>query len=113
VDNIAMSETTGTIAALTGASAPPRIPIVGHTSFMLHVPTELCYRILELLSNAGIKVIETVDADEQREGYAAELLAVTRTITSTEHMEYVDDYTDDSPTITYSDDSVYGYYPKN
>jgi len=83
VDNIAMTETTGLIAPLQLAGiAPPRIPVVGHTSFLMHVPTELCPRILDLLSNSGIKVLESVECDQREDGYALELLAVTQSVTT-------------------------------
>jgi hypothetical protein len=62
--------------------APPRIPVVGHTSFLMHVPTELCPRILDLLSNSGIKVLESVECDQREDGYALELLAVTQSVTT-------------------------------
>eukprot|EP00667_Euglena_gracilis_P000049 EG_transcript_49 len=76
VDNVAMTQCGGEVANAVQKAYVDRPILVGHTSYVLHVPSDVSSHIIDLLGQAGVQVLESLEPHEGVPDIAAELVLV-------------------------------------
>eukprot|EP00667_Euglena_gracilis_P000047 EG_transcript_47 len=75
IDNVAMTQ-CGLEVAPVMPRGRDRPVLVGHASYVLHVPLEVSGEMLDRLAGAGVQVLETLEPQEGLDQIAAELVMV-------------------------------------
>eukprot|EP00667_Euglena_gracilis_P000079 EG_transcript_79 len=75
IDNVAMAQCGGEVAPAV-QKVLDRPVLVGHTSWVLHVPTEASSQLLDLLGQVGVQVLETLEPQDGMPDITAELVLV-------------------------------------